>query len=175
MKLTTQALQPAGVLGHGFIGEGIGKVDMGARQALDLQIPRQAIKQFESVCGTGSQYARPTDRAERHGRQQLGVIVDAGALAGVGPTMIEHVLAIRMPFAITRQCRHQPVAFPVQQVLRLPARMRADAGAVFQRTQKPMLHKRLGLWHQGIPRVRSDIGQAVQALQRHRHPHCFLA
>ena len=173
--LTADSLQPARLLGQGGIGERIGEVDVGTGELFDFKVARQAFQQFETVLERGRQQTRAADRTERHGRQQLGVIIDAGTLTGIGPGVIEHVLAVGMPFAVTGQRGDQPIAFDVQQMLGLPAGMRADAAAVFQRAEKGVAQKRLILGHQGIPRLRRDFGQTFQTLQRHRLPLHFFA
>jgi len=175
VKLTTQALQPARVLGQRGVGQLVSEVDVSTGEAFNFQVTRQAFQQFETLVCTRRQQAWPTDRTERHGSQQLRVVLNASPLAGIRPTVIKHIFAVGMPLAVTGQRRHQPIALPMQQMLRLPTRLRAQAGAVFQCAQERVPHERLGLWHQCIPGLRGDFGQAVQALQRHRHPHWFGA
>ncbi|MGX1184366.1 hypothetical protein AB7M29_002045 [Pseudomonas sp. F-14 TE3623] len=81
--------------------------------------------------------------------------------------MVEHIFAVGMPFAVTGQRGDQAIAFNMQQMLGLPAGMRAEAAAVFQRAQKGMTQKRLSFRHQRVPGVRRDFGQTFQTLQRH--------
>ncbi|MNL35591.1 hypothetical protein D3C87_1576330 [compost metagenome] len=80
-----------------------------------------------------------------------------------------------MPFAVTGQRGNQAIAFDVQQMLGLPAGMRADATAVFQGAEKSMAQEWLAIRHQGIPGVRSNFGQIFQTLQRHQLPLHFFA
>ncbi|MNR05277.1 hypothetical protein D3C85_1212950 [compost metagenome] len=88
--------------------------------------------------------------------------------------MIEHVLAIGMPLAVTGQRGDQPIPFDVQQMLGLPAGMRADAATVFQGTEERMAQKWLMLRYECIPGVRCYFGQIFQTLQRHQLPLHFL-
>ncbi len=137
---------------------------MGAGQLLDLQVPRQRRQQFETVRGTGCQQARATDRTERHRRQQFGIVGDPGSLAGVGPAVVEHVLAVGVPLAIAGQRRDQPSLLDVQQVLGLPAGMFTQAAAVLQGAEEGVAQKRLPCGHQRIPIRGNDLGQALQTL-----------
>ena len=173
--LTADALQPARLFGQCGVGEGVGEVDVGAGELFDLKVAGQAFQQLETVLERGRQQARAADRTERHGAQQFGVVVDAGTLAGIGPGVVEHVFAVGMPLAVTGQRGDQPITFDVQQMLGLPAGMRADAAAVLQRAQKGVAQKGLSLRHQGVPRVRGNFRQVLQTLQRHHHPHSFMA
>ncbi|MCY1438768.1 hypothetical protein D9M71_549810 [compost metagenome] len=154
--LTANALQPAGLFAQCRIGEWIGEIDVGAGKPFEFKIARQAFQQFETVFDRGRQQPRPGDRTEWHRAQQLGVVIDAGAFAGIGPGVIEHVLAVGMPLAITGQRGDQAITFNVQQMLGLPAGMGADTAAVFQCTQKSVTQKRLALRHHGIPGLRGD-------------------
>lgn len=166
VKLAAQALQPARLLLQGRVAEIVGEVDMGTGKSFDLQVAGQAFQQFERICLGRCQHPGAAHRAERHRRQQLGVVVDSGPVAGIRPAMIEHVFAVGMPFAIAGQRRQQPTVFDMQQVLGLPARARAKAAAVFQGTEKGVAHKGLPVLEQAIPLRRIDGGQAVQGLQR---------
>ncbi|VVP08528.1 hypothetical protein PS732_03247 [Pseudomonas fluorescens] len=149
--LTANALQPARLFGHGGVGERIGEIDVGTGKRFYFQITGQALEQLKTVLDPGGQQPRPTDGTERHRRQKLGVVIDSGAGTGIGPAMIEHVLAVGMPLAITGQRRDQPIVFDVQQMLRLPTGVGADAAAVFQCTEKRMAQKGLIVRHQCVP------------------------
>ena len=170
VELATQTRKPTGLLAQGGIGQGIGEVDMGTGKPFDFQVTRQALEQLQAVRTIGHQQARPADRAERHCCQQFGVVLDARACASVSPAMVEHVFAIGVPFAVAGQRRHQPLSLVMQQVLRLPARMPAKAGTVFQRTEEGMAQKRLILGDQRVPFIRRYFGQAIQTFQRHAIP-----
>jgi hypothetical protein len=61
-------------------------------------------------------------RGERHADLQFGVIAAAGALIGVGPTVVEDVFALGMRFQIAgRDTQNLPVGVLSGQVLGLPA------------------------------------------------------
>jgi hypothetical protein len=49
-------------------------------------------------------------------------------------------------------------------MLWLPARVRADAGAVFQSTEERMAQKRLVSGDQPIPFIGRNLGQVIQTL-----------
>ncbi|MNO94562.1 hypothetical protein D3C76_861820 [compost metagenome] len=112
--LTANALQPARLLAQCRVGERIGEIDVGTGEPFKLQVARQAFQQLEAVFDRGRQQPRPGDRTERHRAQQLGVVVDAGTFTGIGPGVIEHVLAVGMPLAITGQRGDQSIPFDVQ-------------------------------------------------------------
>ena len=104
VELTAQTLQPAvTAVQQGIFSVG-GEVDMQARQALLLQPGAQAIEQLPNRLGRAQQ-ALTGNRGEGNRAEQLGVIINAGAMAGIGPTMVEHILAIGVAFHIARHGR----------------------------------------------------------------------
>ncbi|MNH11118.1 hypothetical protein D3C79_706240 [compost metagenome] len=92
MKLATQAFHPAFTLAHQRIGALIGEVDMRAGHPLCKQFVRQLIHQLGRRLRVAKQ-ARAGHRRERHGAEQLGVIGNACPLTGIGPAVVEYVLA----------------------------------------------------------------------------------
>jgi len=165
MELATQALHPARQAGHLRIQLSVGEIDMRPGQPALAQVFRQCLQHQQRIGRVHRQQARPADGAERHGAEQLGVIGDAGALAGIGPTVIEHVLAIRMPFAISRQQRtHLPVTLE-HQVFGCPASVGRNAATVFHGTEKGMAQERLARRDQGIPGRRWQVTQMGKAVE----------
>ena len=91
--------------------------------------------------GAGEQ-AGAGGRGERHRDLQLGIIVAAGALVGLGPAVVEHVFAARMGFQVAgRGAQKAPLGVLGQQVARLPAGAVADATRGFKRSQKIVRNK----------------------------------
>ncbi|MCY1404988.1 hypothetical protein D9M71_202130 [compost metagenome] len=92
MKLASQALHPAFALAHQRIRLRIGEVDVGAGHPLFEQLVGQLIHQLGRRLRVAKQ-ARAGHRRERHGAEQLGVIGNACPLTGIGPAVVEYVLA----------------------------------------------------------------------------------
>ena len=110
MELTAQTLQPAiAPLQQGILGLG-GEVDMQARQALLFQAATQAIEQVPGHLRC-AQHPLTSHRGKRNRAEQLRVIVDTGAVAGVGPAVIEHILTIGMAFHVARHRSQQLAVF----------------------------------------------------------------
>ena len=136
-------------------------------EPLASQACRQLVEQDASLLRIAQQ-ARPADRAERYGAEQLGVIGDAGTLAGLGPAHVEHVFAEGVLFYIGRQCcAHLARRVAQQAMCRLPAGMHADTAAVLQRRQKGVAQEGLCLRQQGVPGGGGDIGETMQGIKRH--------
>jgi hypothetical protein len=100
--------------------------DMGRRRLPLLaerdQAGRQGIAGGGLVRGRRHHQARAAGRRERHRHLDLGVIAPAGPLIGVGPTLIEDILAARMRFQIAgRGTQNLAVAGLDHEVLRCPA------------------------------------------------------
>ncbi|MNH11620.1 hypothetical protein D3C79_711380 [compost metagenome] len=151
MKLAAQALHPARQAGQLFVQRRLGEIDVRTRQPALAQVLRQRLQHQQAIGWVGGEQARAADRAERHGTEQLGVVGNAGPLTGIGPAMVEHVLAKRVPFAVRRQQRpYLPVTFQ-HQVLGGPAGVARDAAAVLHGAEKRMAQERLAGRHQGIP------------------------
>ncbi|MNI54908.1 hypothetical protein D3C73_1098280 [compost metagenome] len=82
------------MFGQRGVGERVGEIDVRTAKPFDFQVTGQALEQLKTILDRGRQQARTADRAERHGGQQLWVIVDAGPLASIRPGVIEHILAV---------------------------------------------------------------------------------
>lgn len=167
VKLTTDALQPTLPASHQPIGLRLGEVHMDAGYLLSVQLLGEPIEQRCRRLDIAEQ-ALARDRSERYGAQQLGVVADAGALAGVRPGPVEHVLTVGMALAIQRQCGPQPTLRIAQQAMgRLPATAPSDTAAVLERTEKRVTQKGLRIGQQGVPFGGIEFGEAVQGLDRH--------
>ncbi len=101
-----------------------GDVD-GGRLLPPAQLPQARRQRGSHRLGVG---ARPHQQApsgrgrERHGHLELGVVVAAGALVGLGPAAVEHVLAARMRFQIAgHRAEERAVRAFREQMLGLPA------------------------------------------------------
>ncbi|KFJ59681.1 hypothetical protein DK45_3459 [Bordetella bronchiseptica] len=105
------------------------------------------------------QQARPADRRERHGRQQLGVVGQAVARVGVGPGIVEHILAARVAFGIERHRAGQQARAAQGQEAGRPAGAWTGASGIVQRPQEGMAHERLRAG-QRIPLGRIEVVQA---------------
>ena len=100
---------------------------------LDQGIGEAAAHRFGQRAGAGEQ-ARAGHRGERHRHLQLGVIVAAGVLEGLGPAVVEDIFAARMAFHIAgRGAQKRAVGAFRQQVARLPAGPAADRMRGFER------------------------------------------
>jgi hypothetical protein len=64
--------------------------------------------------------ARSSDRRERYRDLELRIVAPSGTRKGVGPAMIEYVLAIAMSLAIARHCALHRLFFE-DEMLRKPA------------------------------------------------------
>jgi len=133
MKLAADALQPAIPPRQQLISLLLAEIHVEPRQFLPFKPSGEYIEQL-----TGSLYvaqqATAGDRSERHCTKQLGVVGDAGPLAGIRPRPIEHVLAVRMKLAIQRQgCLQRALRVAQQAMGRLPATAPSDTAAVLQR------------------------------------------
>jgi len=107
-------------------------------------------------------------RRERHRAQQLRIIADAGALAGVGPGPVEYVFAVGMALAIQRQSGDQRALLVAQQpVFGPPTATPADAAALFECGQEGVTQEGLRIGKQRIPVFRGDFGEAGNRLDRH--------
>lgn len=167
VKLTTDALQPTLPASHQLIGLWSGEVHMDSGHFLGIQLLGEPIEQRCRRLDIAEQ-TLACDRCEGYGAQQLGVIADAGALAGIRPGPVEHVFAVGMALAIQRQCGPQPPLRIAQQTMgRLPATATADAAAVLERTEKRVTQKGLRIGQQGIPFGGIEFGEALYGLDRH--------
>ena len=92
--------------------------DVHARDAAalgHLDRRRRQDRLVDGAVGTGpDQQARSRHRRERHGDLQLGVIAPAGLHVGIGPAVVEHVLALAVRLEIAGRAAGDPAA-PVPQ------------------------------------------------------------
>ena len=86
--------------------------------------PRRA-----SCCGAGAEQPPPGHRRERHRDLQLGIILPAGALQGVGPAVVEDIFAL----AVASSDR------PARRRASAPSRPRPVIGAGVQPVPAPTL------------------------------------
>ncbi|MNZ66585.1 hypothetical protein D3C78_848140 [compost metagenome] len=170
VKLAPQALQPAFAPGDHAVGEDIGEIHMHPGKSLAGHPCGQAIEQPTGIRRVPRQQTRTGHRRKRHGRQQLGIIGDARALAGISPGPVEHVLAARMALQVGRHGREQlTIAIAQQSMGRLPAAAGADTAAFLQGGKKGMAQERLTVGQQGIPLRGWSFIDAFERLDRHRH------
>ena len=109
--------------------------------------PRAGNSSASRSCCVGAgpdQQALPRHRRERDGGLQLGIIAAAGALIGVGPAMIEHVLALAVRFQIAGHAADQRAACVLEhKMLRQPAGLGGGRAAVLQRLEKGVRDERV--------------------------------
>jgi len=133
MKLTADALQPAVPARQQLVSLGLGEIHVQPGELVPLQPIGQHIEQCPCAFHITQQSAA-SDRSKRHCAEQLGVVADTGALAGIRPGPVEHVLTVGMALAIQRQRRLQLTQLVTQQDMDgLPATAPAHTAAVFQR------------------------------------------
>ena len=105
------------------------------------------------------QQAAPRHRREGHGDLQLGIVAAAGALVGIGPGVVEDVLALAVRFGVAGRAGDDLVLLVLQdEVARRPARAVADAARFLQRLQEAVGEERIedggvGIGA-GVPRLR---------------------
>ena len=79
----------------------------------------------------------PGDRRERRSDLEFGIVAPAGALVGVGPGVIEHVLALAMALEIAGGGGdHAPARVFDDDMRRRPARAAADRARSLERVEK---------------------------------------
>ena len=100
------------------------------RSAICIKAPASAHGADASVA---DEKTATGDGRERHGDLQLRVVAPAGALEGVGPLVIEDVLAIGMRSSVHRRDADRPPCIFEHGVNRAPAGCGADRLAVFER------------------------------------------
>ena len=104
---------------------------------------------------------------EGHGGLQLRIVAAAGALIGVGPGMVEDILAIGVGFQIAGHAGGDAASGVLQdEMLRQPAGSARRRSALFQRVQKGMGGERVG-WASLAGRIRAA-GAGVPLCRRHR-------
>ena len=75
---------------------------------------------------------------------ELGVVLDAVALVGVGPGPVEHIFAVGVRLGEQRHGPGERSGAPQEQELRQPAAARGGAAALDQRRQELVAHEGLG-------------------------------
>jgi len=75
------------------------------------------------------QEPRPGHRRERHRDLELGIVLATGAPIGVGPAVVEHVLAVGMALHVERRRSHEAPGPLDDQMEGLPAGLLADRAA----------------------------------------------
>src|SRR5262249_29224444 len=89
--------------------------------------------------------SRARDRREPDRDLKLGIVVAAGALECLGPTMIENVFPAGMAFHVRRCCTQKGTILVFdEKVPRLPARSAADCSRLLQRRQKLVRNEWVG-------------------------------
>ena len=72
---------------------------------------------------------------ERHGAQQLRVVLEAVPGVGVGPGPVEHVFAVGMALEVERSGRCEVAVLLEDEVQRAPSGVLRDAAATFQKRE----------------------------------------
>ena len=136
VELLVGALQEAALAERapfGFGQEG----DVGRRQIIVLGDLGERLRQAPAhgvgeLAGPGEQ-ARAGHRRERHRHLELGVIVAAGALEGLGPAVVEDVFAARMALHVAGGGAEQGAVLVLgEQMAGLPAGVAADRIRLFK-------------------------------------------
>ena len=85
----------------------------------------------------GDEQAAAGHRRERRGDLQLGIVLAAGALIGVGPGVVEDVFALAVRLEVGRRGGDEPAAGVLDDHMgRRPARAPADRARLLQRAQE---------------------------------------
>src|SRR5262245_48206382 len=103
------------------------------------------------------QQAPPGCGRERHRYLELGIVVAAGALIGVGPAMVEYVFALRMGLGIAGHSAEELVARLRHEVHGLPA------GAVAGRAGELGGGREVRWKERGVVQLRTGAGSRVGA------------
>ena len=167
MKLAAEPLQPAVTSSHQGIRRRVGEIEVQAGFAPLVQPCRHRLQQIADR-GAVAEQPWPGDRREGHAAEQFGVVIDAGARAGVGPGPVEYVLTIGVLLEVERQGRtFAPLIVGQQAMGRLPARTRPDAAAVFEDAEKGMAQERLRIVDQRVPAMGVKVGETGEGQDRH--------
>src|ERR1700729_2567686 len=139
MKLLAIADQKA-VFGQAFrvLDGREGDVDR-RRLSLSAQLAERRDQRLSRALGRigGDEEAAPGYRGERDGHLQLRIIVAPGPLIGVGPGVVEHVLALTMAFKIASRGGDQAAACVFNRQMRQrPAGATADRARSLERMQE---------------------------------------
>ena len=114
---------------------------------------QQGAAQLRLVFAGGHQEPARGERREGQAHQQLGVVLHAQLLGGVGPAEVVDVLAHRVVLAVGGHGRHQGVPAPEREVRRLPAaRGRRRARGLHGVDPFPAQHRRVVRTQQRVPR-----------------------
>ena len=135
MELLAGAQDEAGAaqgFGVGLIAEG--DVDRGGVQRLAQRAPAGDQRFARAGRRVGGDQQTPAgDRREGRGDLQLGIIVAAGALIGVGPGVVEDIFALAVRLEIGRRGGDEAAARVFDQHMRRrPARAAADRAGVLR-------------------------------------------
>ena len=115
------------------------------------------------------QEPRTRHRRERHRQLELGVVPPARPLEGVGPAVVEHVLAHRVGLRVERRRRPQrPVRALHRHVIRRPAGLGAHAAALLQRLEKGVGQEGVVAAGAGVPLGGVDPPDVVDGLDGRR-------
>ncbi len=139
VELLPGALEEAALAHRGTFGPG-GEGDVDAR-GLDLGAPSLEPGDQRLGCqwvGVGGhQQAAAGDGGERHADLELGVVVEPGAVVGVGPGVIEDVFAHRMGLDVAGRHRLEPARLALDHdVGRHPPGAAAHRLRAFQREEE---------------------------------------
>ena len=111
------------------------------------------------ACRRMGQQARSGHGRERDRADQLRIVATAGALVGLGPTPVEHELAVGVVAQVQRQRADEPAVLVREQVLRIPALWRQAIGRL-QSVQETVQQERM-IARQGVPVRGRDAGQRL--------------
>jgi hypothetical protein len=157
MELDAAAQQPAA---RGKVGD-FGLLDEGHVGRGQAVLHDHRLDRRQQRLAGGSQQPLARHRRERHGDLQLGIIVSAGALEGVGPAVIEDIFALAVGLEIGRRRGEQrPVLAFDQDRRRSPAAALADAARFFQRGEKGVTEEGVARSGQRVPAPGIDGGDA---------------
>ncbi len=116
-----------------------GNVQRGGALALDeLEgAGDQRLARRQRRRAAAHQQARPGDRRERHRDLKLGIVISARALKGVGPAVVEYILAARMALQIGGHGGERRAVFVLDQEMAAePAGAGAGGAGFLERGQK---------------------------------------
>ena len=129
-----------------------------------------------SVDAGGGQETEAGGGREGHADQHLRVVVDAGAVRGLGPGVVEDELALAIGLEVHRAGRDQPpVGREEREVLGAPAAPTADAARLLQGGEPVPLEKRRLRPDERVPRLaRHVVDEARQQAQTEDRGFVFL-